>query len=391
MAVGTRRDRGELVLLPDRVAVEPSRTLHGVDTASEHAEDAPEGLAGRRDRVAEYDVLRVIAILGVIAIHVAVPYLARGVVSSTLTAAWHGVTRFAVPSFLFLIGALTWTKQFEPGYAAFQRFMRRRFSKVVVPYLFWTGFYLAAKYLWRGQIPDGRLGIPAEIIRDVVTGAASFQLYFVPAAVLFYLVAPFASRVVRPHPGLATLAALAIGNWGPSLMRASLGRSGTIQGLLFLFLTMVPYVTAGAWFELSRRRGSRSYRIVWPLSLLVAGLVLVWAPLTYDLSPLLPVLALIGCVGVMFMLIGLLGAASSLLRLLPPLDEAAKPWGEAVYGVYLLHPAVLWLFELVPAAERLMHTFGDGVAFLLQVSFVAAFSFAAVFLLSRTKATAWIV
>lgn len=88
------------------------------------------------------ELLRVVAAVAVIAIHVLGPY--RYINGQILLSDWvsaiaiNGASRWAVPVFIMITGALLLsdTRPFSPRY-----FVRRRLMKVLVPFLVWSVFY----------------------------------------------------------------------------------------------------------------------------------------------------------------------------------------------------------------------------------------------------------
>ncbi len=93
-------------------------------------------------RVIFFDLLRCVAAVAVIAIHVLAPYRQElGVIpfSEWLTAVTvNGISRWAVPVFILISGALMLSdsRPFD-----FHYYVRRRLGKVLVPFVVWSIFY----------------------------------------------------------------------------------------------------------------------------------------------------------------------------------------------------------------------------------------------------------
>ncbi|WP_104046231.1 acyltransferase [Vibrio jasicida] len=148
-----------------------------------------------RERVLFFDLLRCVAAIAVIAIHVLAPYRNElGVIpfDQWLTAVGvNSVTRWAVPVFILITGALMLsdTRPFDAKY-----YVKRRLGKVLVPFLIWSMFYA---YLsgWTAQ------GFDFETVKEVVSNSPhhatyyhlGFFYYFIP----LYFVIPLFQWVVR--------------------------------------------------------------------------------------------------------------------------------------------------------------------------------------------------
>lgn len=95
-----------------------------------------------RQKVVFFDLLRCIAAIAVVVIHVLGPYRDQlGVISDSawITAtSFNSFSRWAVPVFIMITGALmlTDTREFDAKY-----YVKRRLGKVLVPFLVWSVFY----------------------------------------------------------------------------------------------------------------------------------------------------------------------------------------------------------------------------------------------------------
>lgn len=148
-----------------------------------------------KQRVFFFDLLRCVAAIAVIAIHVLAPYrYTLGVLplDQWLTAvAVNGASRWAVPVFILISGALLLSDQrpFNLKYYA-----QRRLGKVLIPFIVWSLFYA---YLsgWTAAGFDG------EVASDVLANSyhhytyyhLGFFYYFIP----LYLLIPFFQILVR--------------------------------------------------------------------------------------------------------------------------------------------------------------------------------------------------
>ncbi|GAB2683200.1 acyltransferase [Thalassiella azotivora] len=147
-----------------------------------------------RTRTAWMDPARVLAIVAVVLVHVLAPTVeGRGV--TTGDAGWwlanglNSAARWCVPVFLMISGALA----LDPAKVVRPRdFYRRRWQRIGVPLVFWTGVYL----LFRWMVLDPDL-TPGEAATDVARGAPFLQLYFLYVLAGLVLVTPFLKVVTR--------------------------------------------------------------------------------------------------------------------------------------------------------------------------------------------------
>ncbi|MGY3571027.1 acyltransferase [Vibrio paucivorans] len=148
-----------------------------------------------RQRVLFFDLLRCVAAVAVIAIHVLAPYRNElGVIpfNEWFTAVGvNGVTRWAVPVFILITGALMLsdTRPFDAKY-----YVKRRLGKVLVPFLLWSLFYA---YLsgWSAAGYDG--AVSKEVLVNSAEHATYYHLGFFYYFIPLYFVIPFLQIMVR--------------------------------------------------------------------------------------------------------------------------------------------------------------------------------------------------
>jgi surface polysaccharide O-acyltransferase-like enzyme len=361
-----------------------------IASASGASSDEPK--AGH-ERISEYDFLRLIAIVAVVVIHVtanallAWPPADRGVLLPFVNDA----VRFAVPSFLFVTGALVWSRPFARGYEAYRTFLRRRFRLIVVPYLFWSAVYLVVKYAQpTAKTPRGFGPVTSDIVTSVVTGRASFHLYFVPTIVMMYMAAPFASRVMRSHPLVGTAGAFVCALWGPVAAAALLADWVTFRQLFMMFVTSLPYVAVGAWFGMRRKLVTPVLAWTWPV-LLTLSAALAWSLVHGSMALRSAAPQFLGISRRLIGVLGFIGLGAVVIRLRPGWARALEKWGLATYGVYLMHPLVLAGIDSAILATGRQLPWLSPAALFVQVALVTLVSFGFTFLLGRSKVTAWTV
>lgn len=138
------------------------------------------------------DALRVTAILAVILIH-----------STTKTLSFENfqleklafplllnqLSRFAVPLF-FLISGFVLELNYKTN-LSYINFFKRRTKRVIVPYLFWSVFYFT---IIGGQ--NFQSLFSQQFFDSLLLGKASYQLYFIPTLIIFYLAFPFIHKLM---------------------------------------------------------------------------------------------------------------------------------------------------------------------------------------------------
>jgi surface polysaccharide O-acyltransferase-like enzyme len=144
------------------------------------------------------DTLRAMAMLGVIIIHVSSP-LVKMAYGKNRSYWWIGnvtdsAVRFAVPLFLMLSGATLLVKEYKLG-----EFYKKRFLRVLVPFLFWIIVYWI--YRWLMLLPKEQ---PKELhsilqwaINLFLKEGISKHFWYIYMIVFIYLFVPFMGKGLR--------------------------------------------------------------------------------------------------------------------------------------------------------------------------------------------------
>lgn len=153
-----------------------------------------------KERIKSIDCLRSLAILGVILIHTTTRTLEASnfnIVGFSWTLFLNQIMRFAVPLFIMISGFVLELNKREENYWSF---IKRRFSKIFIPYIIWSLIY----YFFIYSNNDDNL------LKVMLTGNASYQLYFIPALLIFYLTFPLLHKVVQKIPNGILFAAVSV-------------------------------------------------------------------------------------------------------------------------------------------------------------------------------------
>jgi len=139
----------------------------------------------QKTHIQAVDLLRIISILAVIFIHTTTRTLE--VTSFDLprfswTLFLNQVSRFAVPLFFMISGFVLELNY--PFHTSYLSFLKKRASRIFIPYVFWSLIYYFFVYK---QHTAGFLSV-------LTDGSASYQLYFIPTLLIFYLIFPLVHR-----------------------------------------------------------------------------------------------------------------------------------------------------------------------------------------------------
>lgn len=217
-------------------------------------------------RIIEMDILRGLAILGVVIGHVTAETLY--VKNSFLGIFFNQAIRFAVPVFIFLSGmGLSLSQKPYPGHI---RFVGQRLRKIIPLYCLWT-----AIYLFPLSFASPTFAFTA-YFKALLTGDASYQLYFIPLIVQFYVLFPFLRRYSQTNAGLLlsfffTLALQTSHVYSPKSLWFLSDQRLFLNWLFFFILGLwcAPRITA-----LQRRLWSEKSAIFILFLLCLAGLVI---------------------------------------------------------------------------------------------------------------------
>jgi len=148
-----------------------------------------------------YDNLRAIATVAVVGIHVSSDY-APATGSIPMSDFWVGnvfdsLSRFAVPVFVMLSGALL-----LPGEYPIGTFMKKRLMRVVVPFVFWSFIYIIRSVY--ENVQDGVHYTFEGLAREVFVmfrDGSSIHLWYVYMIIGLYLFIPILGKWVRHSNG----------------------------------------------------------------------------------------------------------------------------------------------------------------------------------------------
>lgn len=161
----------------------------------------------KKTRLACFDRMRTVAIIGVIYTSVCGWLVERGAADAQpLTFSWHLANllncafSFAVPLLFMSLGAILLEKDtsLSVRYVAKHRILR-----LLIPLAVWSVIYLVFRFLWQGF--SGENAVPQELVRALLHTPAANHLWLIYALVALYLVLPFLRLLVQhASPNLLT-------------------------------------------------------------------------------------------------------------------------------------------------------------------------------------------
>ena len=144
-----------------------------------------------------YDNLRVIATIAVIGIHVSSDY-APGSGTIPLYDFWVGnifdsISRFAVPVFVMLSGALLLSKEYT-----IDVFLKKRLVRLLLPFLFWSLIYIAHTFFVENtELLKMGFGEMARNIFVQMRDGSSLHMWYIYMIIGLYLFVPIIGKWIR--------------------------------------------------------------------------------------------------------------------------------------------------------------------------------------------------
>lgn len=185
------------------------------------------------------DLMRVIAICMIVFMHSPRPGSAPGYILSALSY----VTASGLVLFFMISGALLLGNKLST-----RDFLKRRFSKILWPTLFWTFFYLMVNIFNKGSLSSN---VVESIVSIPFSAQANGVLWFMYTLAGLYLLTPIMSRWLKHASKHEVEFYLAL--WGITLLYPYLSRflivNETDTGILYYFAGYVGYFVLGYYLR----------------------------------------------------------------------------------------------------------------------------------------------
>lgn len=216
--------------------------------------------------------LRVLATISVILLHVSGQILIQfGKVSNFVW--WTGniydsSVRFCVPIFVMLTGALLLPKAYELG-----EFLRKRFLRIILPFLFWSFIYMLFTYYVKLS-PNHEMS-PLEIITwglDLLKSGSSPHLWYIYMIIGIYLITPIISKWVQNCKENEILYFLIIWLFALIMNQPIFEEYNTDIDLSY-FEDFIGYLVLGYYLSVKIFKFSRSVINITAILLILAGII----------------------------------------------------------------------------------------------------------------------
>jgi peptidoglycan/LPS O-acetylase OafA/YrhL len=316
-----------------------------------------------RPHLYEVDLLRVVTALGVVVVHTVfftlpLNHTALGVqVQNTVVNSFH----FTRESFMF-ITALVLVYGYHDRPLSLKRFWKSRSIGVLLPYVVWSVFY---SWVALRHQPPGAMA--AGITVAILTGNASYQLYYILLTLQFYLVFPwflwFIKRVEK-HPWTLLSVSFAIQvillYFDYRYLQTPLANA---NGALWIianyqnrfFIVYQFYFILGAMVAIYLRQTQALVERYgrWIIAAMVAMLAIFWADnfiavdalhqsMGYVSSVLQPIMTFYSLAVIAFLFwIGRRWATHTKRSGQPSGYKVWRALADASFGIYLVHPFIL--------------------------------------------------
>lgn len=215
--------------------------------------------------------LRFVALFAVIVTHVSSVLLDHYPAASMddwLTAdAFNALVRFAVPVFVMITGTLLLNREYRLG-----DFLKKRLTRVVVPFLFWSLVYVA--YSWyNGELKfTGTAWQNTKLVLHQLQFGASYHLWYVYMLIGLYLVIPIIGKFVRSATEKELLYFMVIWLLVMLLNQPWLQRLKPVVELRY-FEGYIGYLVLGHYFNVSNFGATTKSRYFFAIALLMVMVI----------------------------------------------------------------------------------------------------------------------
>jgi len=301
--------------------------------------------AQKTDNIGWINNLRLVALYAVIILHCTAPLLmqyGKVPLNDWLMADFlNAMVRFAVPVFVMITGALLLNREYETG-----SFLKKRLSRVVVPFLFWSLVYVW--YSWHNE--EFAFGDDTwsniRLVLHFLKNGSSYHLWYVYMLIGLYFFIPIIGKYVRNATEKEVLYFLIVWFAVMMLSQPYLTRFNPSVDMHY-FAGYAGYLVLGHY--LAFKDFTMKHLRFWMLALFILGVSIItlgtWLinqntkwPGTMFYEPLNPgVLMLSASVFVLFKL--------SVPKVSPVIIKIRDFVSHYNYGIYLAHALVLYFLD----------------------------------------------
>ncbi|WP_165852015.1 acyltransferase [Mucilaginibacter terrenus] len=305
-----------------------------------------ETVEANRGNISWMNNLRLIAILAVVALHTASPLLFA--YNSVSVSDWiagdlyNALTRFAVPVFVMITGALLLGREYDLFV-----FLRKRLGRLILPFLFWSLVYITYRYYNEEFVFTGKIWTDVRFVLHQLKTGSYYHMWYIYQLIGLYLFIPVLSKFVRNATEKELLYFLAVWFFAMLFSRPYLSSLETAVDL-HNFSGYIGYMVLGYYVS---NKKVRLYGIELIAALLFICLATIIAAGTYyrqvkfhELStyfyePLGPFVILLSASA-------LIKAKNTVVKIAQPIQVFLDNASKSTLGIYFCHPLVLNFFEL---------------------------------------------
>ncbi|GMQ60366.1 acyltransferase family protein [Vallitalea sediminicola] len=150
-----------------------------------------------KDRILYLDILRVMAILAVIVIHVTAMDVIKveniGRFDWWVSNIFNSISRWGVPVFFMISGVLL----LDDSKESTSEFLKKRVGKIGIPLIIWSIIYSIAKHYFIEMDMPEILSYPKILLTDIIYDRAYYHLWFIYVIITIYLVTPFLRKIIK--------------------------------------------------------------------------------------------------------------------------------------------------------------------------------------------------
>jgi surface polysaccharide O-acyltransferase-like enzyme len=288
--------------------------------------------------------LRLIALLAVIVLHVsAIPLGQYGHVplNTWLTAdLFNALVRFAVPVFVMITGALLLHREYELG-----AFLKKRLSRVVVPFLFWSLVYVGYSFYNEELVFTNDTGENVRLVLHQLKYGSSYHLWYVYMLIGLYFFIPIISKFARNATKREIEYFLAMWIVVMLIAQPILSRFNP-QVDLHYFAGYAGYLVLGHYLTFNVNYSKRVVIWLWALFVAMVAIITIGTYLLYKYTTLITLLyePLGPSIVILASIVFLLGRFTKVQ--LPPAILKAKDFvNQYNFGIYLSHALILYFLD----------------------------------------------
>ncbi len=358
-----------------------------------------------RSHIYEIDLIRAITVFSVVSLHsiASTQFLLADQQSLYIVNLAIHLVHYNREMFMFLTGLVLTYAYFGKPFSA-KKFWLRRTLLIFIPYLFWS-----MVYVWINNRNQDWLSYFSLLGRDVLTGQASYQLYYILLALQFYLIFPFFLlflRKVARHPW-TTLSISLVAEMIFMYVDYSYIQTGTLNSAIFtqfivpyqerIFLTYQFFFIFGAFTAIYMKKGydflNRYGRL---LPGVLTGVIFFYSlyyfhvlglrqNIFYATSVIQPAVVVYSLVIIIFFF----WLATKWVKKLP-FYQLVKVISDTSFGIYFVH-----VFIIALVIEYLLPPLEKSLPVAVQMGFVVTFAFAAsvafCFLILQIPVLSWTI